>query len=116
MQRTVVHRQDHPLAQAHTPTLAPGGTVVDVVCSCDGRSQRLVLALAPWQAERRRRRRSSARLDAAVARREAAADDLDAAWARQRQQDARWEERGGDARHHPPDTGQDAWNTEEDLA
>jgi hypothetical protein len=116
MTRPTVHRQDHPLAQVHSPTLAQGGTVVYVICGYDGCQQRLVLALAQWQAERRRRRQAKGRLDAAVARREVAADNLDAAWARQRQQDARWEERGGDARHHPPYTGQDAWNTEEDLA
>jgi hypothetical protein len=90
MTRRTVHRQDHPLAQAHSPTLAQGGTVVYVICGDDGCPQRLVLARAQWQAELRRRRRSSARLDAAVARRETAAADLDAAWARQWQQDARW--------------------------
>ena len=90
MTRPTVRRQDHPLAQAHSPTLAQGGTVVYVICGDDGCPQRLVLALAQWQAERRRRRRSSTRLAAAVARREVAADNLDAAWARQRQQDARW--------------------------
>jgi hypothetical protein len=63
MTRSTVHRQDHPLAQAHSPALAHGGTVVYVICSYDGCPQRLVLARAQWQAELRRRRRTSARED-----------------------------------------------------
>jgi hypothetical protein len=90
MTRPTVHRQDHPLAQAHSPTLAQGGTVVYVIYGDDGCPQRLVLAAAQWQAELRRRRRSSARLDAEEARHSGAAGDLEAAWARQRAIDARW--------------------------
>ena len=55
MTRRTVHRQDHPIAQAHRPTLAQGGTVVDVICGDDGCPQRLVLARAQWQAARARR-------------------------------------------------------------
>ncbi len=36
MTRPTVHRQDHPLAQAHSPTPAQGGTVVYVICGYDG--------------------------------------------------------------------------------
>ena len=84
MTRHTVHRQDHPLAQAHSPTPAQGGRVVYVICGYDGCPQRLVLARAQWQAELRRRQQQFQAWDATWA------PWLEAAQARQRVIDARW--------------------------
>jgi hypothetical protein len=90
MTRPTVHRQDHPLAQAHSPTPAQGGTVVYCVCGYAGCRQRLVLARAQWQAELRRRQQADVRQQTFQAWDAAWAPRLEAAQARQRAIDARW--------------------------
>jgi hypothetical protein len=90
MSSPTVHRQDHPLAQAHSPLPAQGGRVVYVICGYDGCPQRLVLARAQWQAELRRRRQADARQQQFQAWDATWAPRLEAAQARQRIIDARW--------------------------
>ena len=90
MTRPAVHRKDHPLAQAHSPLLSQGGTVVYVICGYDDCPQRLVLARAQWQAELRRRQQADARQQQFQAWDATCAPRLEAAQARQRVIDARW--------------------------
>ena len=90
MTRLTVHRQDHPLAQAHSPTPAQGGRVVYVICGYDGCPQRRVLTRAQWQAELRRRQQADARQQRFQVWDATWAARLEAAQARQRVIDARW--------------------------
>jgi hypothetical protein len=55
MSKRTVHRADHPLSMAHSPTPAGAGETIYVVCGFDGCDQRRAVTAALWMEECARR-------------------------------------------------------------